>query len=132
VTEVPQRISGIVRPVAISLTTSNSRALADPRALLGVFVHRMNCLISHVGPTNVLAHMRHSSHALSRFTGLMLATNLDVVDLMMRLGAARVVRGGGATVEVEAELPAAAAGSGHNAALGREVRRSLKSDVPPM
>jgi hypothetical protein len=62
----------------------------------------------------------------------MLATNLDVVDLMMRLGAARVVRGGGATVEVEAELPAAAAGSGHNAAFGREVRRSLKSDVPPM
>jgi hypothetical protein len=41
----------------------------------------------------------------------MLATNVDALDLMRRLGRARIVRRDGATVEVEAELPTGAPGS---------------------
>ena len=54
---------------------------------------------------------RAREEGVLRFTEVMLATYLEVLDLMRRLGPARVVRRDGATVEVEAELPAAAPAS---------------------
>ena len=51
------------------------------------------------------------------FIGVMLAANVDMLDLMRRLGPARVVRRDGATVETAAALPEAAPDSGLEPAL---------------
>lgn len=64
-----------------------------------------------------LVAARAREEGISRFIGVMLAANVDMLDLMRRLGPVRVVRRDGGTVEVEAELPEAAPPSGLKAAL---------------
>ena len=64
-----------------------------------------------------LVAARAREEGISRFIGVMLASNVDTLDLMRRLGPARVVRRDGATVEVAAELREAAPASGLESAL---------------
>ena len=61
--------------------------------------------------------VRARQEGVARFTGLMLATNRDILDLMRRLGPAKVVRRDGATIQVETELAETAPASGLEPAL---------------
>ena len=60
---------------------------------------------------------RAREEGISRFKGMMLATNVEMLDLARRLGPARVVGRDGPTVELEADLAEAAPGSGLEPAL---------------
>ena len=60
---------------------------------------------------------RARQEGVARFSGVMLATNRDMLDLMGRLGSVKVVRRDGAAIEGEAELGSAAPASGLEPAL---------------